>query len=427
MARWSNAGLVLFAGANGGGAYIATGGTVTAFSPWSGWALPANKVALSIAVTSQNEFALVGVYDKDTGKGQVAVLALWGGDQGGTGLIWHGWQQPYPGAPNIAQYTGMKLLGFVDLPIKYPTAISAVGSWTQNRVNGADGNATGLGAFDLSKQSDRDLFNTGNNADYFSRWGEAVIISKYENKAVHLDLTALFATVRAAYTTTQAAFDAARPQHPDLAWWQHWNYQGPDADSSWPQTFTGRPAWTPVVDASVSLTRPTAVLMSEHGDAAVAVATEDGKIHFFSRKLAAETATLSVGRNPTCLAYNKFADGVRNGGFVSVSRGDCQVDFVTTWGPTATVAKVLRDSRMIDPVYAETADTHGIDTAIITICDFTGKKLLNYRFAPVIWATQGGGVTPIGPATSTTAPDFECGGALDLHGQPIAISATNVN
>jgi hypothetical protein len=70
------------------------------------------------------------------------------------------------------------------------------------------------------------------------------------------------------------------------------------------------------------------------------------------------------------------------------------------------------------------ADTHGVETSLITVADFNGRKLINYRFAPVVYATQGGAVFPVGP---NGTGDVECGGSLDLPGNPFCISAANLN
>lgn len=427
--RDANCGLVLFSSG-----YIATAGTATAFSPWAGALLPANKKPLCIAVTSSNEFALVGVHDTDTGQGEIAVISLWGGypegnTDGNIPLIYAGWKRPYPGAPNIGQFTGTKILGYVTLPFKFPTAISAVTERPQGRVQQADGNAGSLGAFDLNLQSDRDIFSTGNNKDIFATWGEAVVIAKYEDLAAHLDLTALFAKMRKAYTTTQEEFDKTKPLNAN-PWWAAFSQE----DQGWPQGFTSDPSIKPVVTATINVTRPTAVLLSEHGDAAVAIAREDGTVTLYDRGLLSVQATVNVGRNPTCLTYDKYTFdaqghvlgniGIRYGGFVAVSRGENELVWVSGWDAAASVTKRASDARILDMVSAEVADTHGIQTGLVTVCDFAGKQVVNLRYTELVLATSTGEHIGMG---SDGAAILEFGGALPIAGSPFGISGSNVN
>jgi len=93
------------------------------------------------------------------------------------------------------------------------------------------------------------------------------------------------------------------------------------------------------------------------------------------------------------------------------------------------VVKKLRDERLIDPVHVEMADTHGIETALITVGDFKGRKIVNYRFGILTggknhFITAGGAKFGMGPDGKD---EFECGGTLDFPGSPYCISATNVN
>ena len=84
----------------------------------------------------------------------------------------------------------------------------------------------------------------------------------------------------------------------------------------------------------------------------------------------------------------------------------------------------MRDKRLLDPVFVEVSDTHGIETSLLTVADFKGRKILNYRYSRVVFATQGGAKFGMGPEGKD---DFECGGILEFPGAPFCISATNVN
>jgi hypothetical protein len=70
------------------------------------------------------------------------------------------------------------------------------------------------------------------------------------------------------------------------------------------------------------------------------------------------------------------------------------------------------------------ADTHGIEVPLVTVADFQGRQILNYRYGILKFVTQGGAQFPVGP---TGHDVFECGGTLEFPGRPIALSATNVN
>jgi hypothetical protein len=79
---------------------------------------------------------------------------------------------------------------------------------------------------------------------------------------------------------------------------------------------------------------------------------------------------------------------------------------------------------LLDPVFVEVADTHGIETSLLTVADFKGRKIINYRYGPLVFATQGGARFGMGPDGKD---EFECGGMLEFPGSPFCISATNVN
>jgi hypothetical protein len=110
------------------------------------------------------------------------------------------------------------------------------------------------------------------------------------------------------------------------------------------------------------------------------------------------------------------------------SRGDHRVEWVGIAQDDKKALKVLRtlgDSRFDDPVLADVSDRG----PVVTVGDFTGKKLLNYRFGP----TEANGGKP--PASYGCGPgggeadckSFEFGGKLDLPGAPFFVGTTNVN
>jgi len=102
--------------------YIGVAGTQTSRAgnerPYPGFVFPANKVPTALAVTTANEFALVTIWDTDTKKGQLAVIAL-----EGKYLPFHTW--PYMAMPQQGSSSGFQLLGYADLPQATPKSVSA--------------------------------------------------------------------------------------------------------------------------------------------------------------------------------------------------------------------------------------------------------------------------------------------------------------
>ena len=414
MGYWANNGLAIFSSG-----LVAAGGTVTARGLEPTWQFPPNKHPTAISITNKSEFALVTLYDTEKRMGQVAVLSL-GVNGKKTGFV-HEWQDEHAWSlPSVGLLVEMKLLGYTDLPgIEFPTGVCAVGNDMNNRMNGRDGNAGLLREYDLAKQADRDVFFKGSNAHYGSTAGFAVVIGKYENKAAFIDLQPLFQKVREMYFTTQENFDKTRDSGP-----------GP---RQWPYTFESDPSWKPPVVKVVDVPRPTAVIASLAGGAKARalVASEDGKVGVYTvgglatdaPAVAAEIARateVTVGRNPACLAYQKGAGST----FLAVSRGDREIAWIKCSETDAQVIRRLRDARLLDPVFAEASDTHGIETPLLTAADFAGRKIINYRYGTLVFATQGGAKFGMGPDGKD---EFECGGILEFPGSPFAISATNVN
>jgi len=416
MAAWSNCGVAVFSSG-----LIATAGTCTAKGSDPIAVLPRTKIPTAISVTNRNEFALITVVDTEKQQGQIAVVAL-ESNSSKTGFA-HEWKDANPGLPNVAVFTSIKLLGYVDLPgISVPTSISAVGDAMTNRLNGSDGNQTTLRSFDLSTRAGRQSFyDTGSNSNYCCRAGYAVVASKNENKIAFIDLQPMFERVREMYFTTDENYAKTRDMGPD--------------PKQWPYSFEVDPGFKPVLVQVVEQPRPTAVLAAlGGGDKARAfVASQDGRIGIYTLGGLSTTGpvkpnevkcvgTVQVGRNPVCLAYMK---GSHNS-FFAVSRGDREIAFVklNDKGDGAEVTKRLRDAKMIDPVFVEHADTHGTEVGLITVCDFRGRKILNYRWTDIVYATNGGTRFPMGPDGKA---EFECGGYLEFPGQPFCISATNVN
>jgi hypothetical protein len=412
MGGWANCGVIAFSSG-----LVGTAGTATALGTNPKWQLPKTKIITAIAVTSKSEFALVTTCDLRTRRGQLAVFALQGG---GDKSFVHDWRDKYPCLPSTAWLSGMKLLGYVALPgMEFPSGVTATGNDENPWVFGPDGNVGMLSMWDLSRQQSRDSFRRGLNRGYASTAGFAVVISRHENKAAFIDLQPLFARVHELYFTTPENFRATRNLGP--------------AASQWPQTFAADPRLKPRVVTVMEVPEPTAALagLSRGEKARAYIASMDGTVRSYkvgglatdaaaSREDVVQVGETRMGRNPTCLAYQKRTRDM----FIAVSRGDRELAWIKDDGASLQTIRRLRDARLIDPVAVEMADTHGIDVSLITVADFGGRKLVNYRFSPVTFSMQGGATFGMGLAGDD---EFECGGMLEFPGSPFCISATNLN
>jgi hypothetical protein len=412
MGGWANCGVIVFSSG-----LVSAAGTATASGTTPTWKLPKEKIPTAVAITSKSEFALVTVTDVKRRRGQLAVFALQGG---GNAAFVHDWRAKYPCLPSTAWLSGMKLLGYIDLPgIEFPTGVSATGNDENRWVFGHDGNVGMLNAWNLSKQSSRDSFRHGRNAGYVSTAGYAVVISKHENKAAFVDLQPLFKRVHDLYFTTPA--NLRKTRHPGRG------------RSQFPYSFSVSRSWRPRVTAIVDVAEPTAVLagLSRGENARAYIASMDGAVGVYAVGGLATTARAEssqiirvaetrVGRNPTCLAHQKLSRDT----IIAVSRGDREIAWIKSGAESTGVIRRLRDARLSDPVFVEMADTHGIEASVITVADFHGRKIVNYRFSPVVFSMQGGAVFGMRPDGNA---EFECGGILDFPGSPFCISAANVN
>ncbi len=412
MGGWANCGVIVFSSG-----LVSAAGTATASGTNPKFQLPKDKIPTAVALTSKSEFALVTVCDVRAKKGFLAVFALQGG---GERNFVHDWQDEYPCLPSTAWLSGMKLLGYINLPgIEFPTGVSAAGNDENRWVFGPNGHVGMLGIWDLSGASSRNSFRTGKNAGYASTAGYAVVISKHENKAAFIDLQPLFKRVHDLYFTTEENFRKTRNLGP--------------APTQWPYTFAADPAWKPTLVKVVDVPQPTAVLagLSRGEKARAYIASMDGTVGAYhlgglATDAAATAAQIErvtethMGPNPTCLTSQKSTRDT----IIAVSRGAREIAWIKDDDGGLRVIRRLRDSRLLDPVAVEMADTHGIDASLITVADFAGRKILNYRFSSVTFLLQGGATFGMGPQGGD---EFECGGVLDFPGSPFCISATNVN
>jgi len=416
--------------------YLAVAGTQTSRSgterPYPGFIFPANKVPTAIAVTTANEFALVTVWDINTHKGQLAVLAL-----EGKYLAYHTW--PYMAMPNQGSWSGFKLLGYVDLPMTTPTAVAAASNGWWSGPSQTGGRV--LSQINLSDETQRELVYDGSWSGVVATGGYAIVSSLYDNKVAVVDLTPLFSYVRESYLSSATSYSqtiAARGTE----------------DTNFPQAFSIKPSITPKVVWQTVINSPTAVLAgqrlerwtSDHFKAYVAA--RDGTISIidtssFMKRNTWErlgplgvVGSFNVGRNPVSMCFARRGEGtlpllpykstgtqsspdpINNLFYVAV-RGDRKVVAAVTFNGAGQVYRTIKDSRMGDPVAVSTA----VRGPIVSVADFRGRKILSFRVGPINDYRHN---IIYGAGADGTAP-FELGGELPFAGYPFLLNSTNVN
>jgi hypothetical protein len=409
--------------------------------------LPSNKVPTAIAMTNDSEFALVTVWDTAALQGQVAVVALAGlcdgcnpynnGTNGYRAYYswWNEWMQAYPGLPNMGDIAFMKILGYVNLPgMAAPTGIAVTTGLDQYQTMQVGGIFVGQGATPLTSNW-QSFTGSGANAGTYAKGGVAVVTSKSEQKVAFVDLKPLFSYLNGIYFSSNGA------QANNLG----------QAANQWPYTFAQAPAQTPTVISTVSLANPpTAVKTNMAGGTMRAwVATQDGTLHIYSlggyapggqaaspspSDIAEVGQVTGIGRNPTSLATSKGEPS--NGGVDSVnqqvlvaSRGDRTINWVrfASDGNSGSIVRTLRDTRLADPIAVEDSDNFANTGYTLSVTDYNGRQLSNYRYGPVIFSDGGSCPAPNGCAVQPTGSDaIEYAGSMAVPGAPFQITTANV-
>ncbi|MET0542156.1 MAG: hypothetical protein ABWZ88_10405, partial [Variovorax sp.] len=402
--------------------------------------LAPGKVPTAVALSNSNEFAFITVWDTVNLRGEIAVVALTGlcegcttGNPGGFYDYWGEWKGVYPGLPNLGNFASMKVLGYVALPadMKAPTEISVTTGMSRMAYlpAGVPGQDTPYTLSPLSDGNKRNKFKPGGSAyNSYAKTGVAVVVSKSEQKVAFIDLKPLFQYYQTMYFGNDADYGATT----NLG----------AGDSQWPRTFAAASQQTPTVIKTMSLSsRPTAVKAYQWGANKRAwVATQDGKLRIFNlgdfptagsgnAASITEGASVDVGVNPTGITYPKEKAG--NAVYPDItsevlvtSRGMRQVSWVRFAGDgnSGSVVRKLNDTRLVDPISAEDTDNHTTESYVVSVADYGGRALRNYRYGPVIFHNYGGGRFD----TLGGANGFEYGGAFDLPGKAFQITGSNI-
>jgi len=410
--RQTNGGILIFPdGLVGATGNQTAGGSQPLFE------LPPNKVPTAVALTSYNEFALVTVWDTEALAGQVAVFALRADSPPAFSI-------PYFALPNEAGFQAIHFMGFVDLPeIAAPTAIAVSG----NNGSTPGGHAIGNEFRELATDPAlRQAFARNDGERWVADSGQAVVLSRWEDKVTFIDMRPLFQFVRAAYFTSSERFREA------------------SAQDAWPYTFDNTPEATPVVVTTLRTPRPTVARVGNQigafpeglqNNLVTFVANVDGEIRAFDvtafseeqRPVPAgrirELAKVQAGRNITSMTAG--GSGSYNRGVVIASRGDAAVEWIELQSDGLIVARRLVDVRFSDPVVADLSDRG----PVVTIGDFSARKLLSFRHGPT---EDNAGKPPAnygcGEGGADTRCDrFEFGGELDVPGAVFYLATSNVN
>jgi len=391
---------------------------------------PATKVPTGIALTTNNEFALITVWDTVALKGQLAVVAL-----EGKYIAFQTW--PYMGLPNQGSWSDFKLLGYIDLPgMTSPSSVAATsnGWWTGPSQTGGKV----FSQINLGDDATRNALYTANSYEWghvVANKGYAIVASKMDNKVLVLDLTPLFSYFKESWLSSETSF------HATLA------NRGSGA-GRFPLTFAEKPSITPTVVFSETLTKPTAVLAGLNLDRWTTdrfkayVATEDGTIHILDTSSLmyrwawdqnhplAEIGSFQVGRNPVAMCFARVREGnlpllgttksadPLNNEFYVACRGDREVQACVTYAGQGAVYRTIQDSRMGDPVAVSVA-SRGY---IVSVADYDGKKLLSFRIGSI--TDRHGRYYGAG---ADGKAGWEFSGEIDFAGHPFLVNTANVN
>lgn len=422
--------------------------------------LPNGFVPTAIATSNALEFAFVTAWNTADQTGHLFVIGIADAlPQLYTIRSWTPTTQQCEAQRNCPSYdpAPFKILGHIQLPIATPSAVAVSfdnGSGHADTYLGprmlGNPHDNGLSYEDPAVRATLELPN-GSRKYHMAHSGYAVVLSRWENRAVFIDLQPLITHTRRYFAGTQTGYQSAR------------NNRG-NAANQWPYSFEVAPEQTPRVVASVEIPHPTFALAGRFGASVTSpitnltvpikthIASLDGTIRTFDvGGLGTPSATdaidirymysLQVGANPVAMQWPIGEDltaphGVCLGGwvpctavnhaeyndhFLVLSRAARELNFVVTTENEARVYRRIRDSRLEDPVAMVVNQM--LWTTLVSIGDWSEKKVVNFRIGPISGEVSRPQM-PIGAGAGGN-DDFECGGTMRLPGNVYSLTITN--
>jgi hypothetical protein len=411
--------------------------------PWGGqfYKFPDAIVPTAAALTNDNEFLLVTVWDTSDAENPVGRLAV---------VMVH-WGLPTVGVGHTHQYEGsdavpLTLLGYVDLPFATPTFVTAAGN------NGYGASIDIYFAPSVAELADPSVRaeHAQNGSDPYT-WspigssGYAIVLSRWENKAAFIDLQPLYQYVQTWLLGTQPNYDAATGGSVDFP-----------TPGVWPRTFEEAPEQQPVVVSTIDVEHPLTALagrgpkLIDQGASQTVkahIACLDGSVKTYDvRELVnrhdeppdalQELYSTKLPYNPGTMVWSGDIDpldptstetfGVLKASFgesfLVLSRTNREISWVHADDTGAEVFRRLRDSRLDDPVGLDRLNAFH-DAYLISVSDLTLHKVVTYRIGPM----SGQLVRPVEDLPAPDGADaIECGGELELGGHVFQVSAANV-
>ena len=87
----------------------------------------------------------------------------------------------------------------------------------------------------------------------------------------------------------------------------------------------------------------------------------------------------------------------------------------------------MQDTRLADPIAVEDADNFATMGYVVSVADYAGKALRNYRYGPVVFTDgKACATTSSCPVTPTGNVAIEYGGAMAFQGKPFQLKTGNV-
>jgi hypothetical protein len=431
---WSNDGVAIFEDG-----FVGALGTRTDGVPEGlrvGFKFPDHLAPTAVALSSMSELAFVTVWDTREHVGRLAVFAMHANFP-----LAHTWW--YIGLPNAGGFTAMKLLGYVDLPMRAPTSVSAV-------TNGYRGSPHDTAQMPLSSATFalvrdgmcqpsvmRSFALTdppGAFANVIASHGYVIVASQWENLVSLVDLRPLLGDLRDVYTlNVDRCNREAAPAH---VWNPNPTSTQFEGDARFPFPFS-RSGAAPVVAATFEVRAPRDVYAgwvrdTESVPPRAYVASDDGRVYMIAPNRLAQPRPVPGASGPAtgeprlessfavCAHPTKLDARTSNDSLWLVCRGDRTVQQLTIDNAGGRVSVALRDRAMGDPVSIEVNDRG----PILTIADFNGRAVINYQTDAI---TGFGCAESSAPVTPTNGLSIQRGGVMTVQGTPFAISGANVN